>query len=159
MMMSMRKRPRLSGWRGCRQRRGCLWLSRLCGCCCSGGLRRGCYGRDQMCRQVFGGVWMLRGSGCRWDSHLGCSCHGCSCLGCSRHHLDAIGEDLRAASLDLVLLRRLHQLHQLLLPLCDRVRPACFDGDEAVNGRGKILSQSRMGPCYERLKSVVRSHG
>lgn len=155
----MRKRPRPSGWSGCRQRRDCLRLSRLCGCCCdyyscSVGLRRGCCGRGQMCRPLFGGVRMLRGSGCRWDSHP-----GCSCLGCSRHHLDAIGEDLHVVSLGLVLLQRPHQLHQRLLPLCDRVRPACSDGDEAGNVTGRIPSRSRMGLYYERLKSEISNHG
>lgn len=148
MMMSMRKRPRPSGWSGCRQRRDCLRLSRLFDCCCdcyfcSVGLRRGCFDRGQMCRPLFGGVRMLRGSGCRWDSHL-----GCSCLGCSRHHLDAICEDLHGVILGLVLLKR---LHQLLLSLCGRVRPACPDGDEAGNVTERIPSRSRMGHYYERL--------
>lgn len=119
--------------------------------CCSGGLRRGYYGRGQKCRPVFGGGWMLRGSGYRWGSHL-----GCSCLGCSHRHLGAIGEDLRVVSRGLVLLRRLHRLHrlhQLLLPLRDRVHPVGCDGDEAVNVRGRIPSRSRMGPYCERLQS------
>lgn len=49
-------------------------------------------------------------------------------------------------------LHRPHQLHQLLLPLRDRVHLACCDGDEAVNGRGRIPSRSRTGLYYERLQ-------
>lgn len=132
--------------------------SRWC-CCfdcyyCSGGLRRAYQGRGQMCRPVFGGGWMLRGSGYRWDSHP-----GCSCLGYSRRHLGAIGEDFRVVNRGLVLLRRLHRLHQLLLPLRDRVHLACCDDDEAVDGRGRIPSRSRMDLYYERLQSEISCHG
>lgn len=100
---------------------------------------------------------MLREIGYRWDSHP-----GRSCLGCSRRHSGAIGEDLRAVSRGLVLLRRQHrqhQQHQLLLPLCDRVVPACSDGDEGVKERGRIPSRSRTGPYYERLQCEVSGHG
>lgn len=52
----------------------------------------------------------------------------------------------------------LERLHQLLRRLHDHARSGSYDGDEVVNGRGRIPSQSRMGP-YERLKSEISSQG